>query len=77
MTRAQQTVSLGLLVSSVTCPPLHTFSAKHGAFLAYNARLQVYLAFLLQLVPLSVKIQDDILPVVWLSSDTHCYKASR
>lgn len=40
MTRAQQTVSLGLLISSV------------------------YLAFFMQLVPLTAKVQDEIVPVL-------------
>lgn len=40
MTRAQQTISLAFLVTSV------------------------YLAFFLQLVPVSPKIQEDIIPVI-------------
>ncbi|KAI4138782.1 MAG: hypothetical protein L6R39_006611 [Caloplaca ligustica] len=40
MTRAQQTISLALLVTSV------------------------YLALFLQLVPLSAKVQDDIIPML-------------
>lgn len=66
MTRAQQTISLALLVTSVPVPlpqtlasPCRCLKPVFGTNLA-----QVYLAFAFQLIPLNTKVQDDIIPVV-------------
>lgn len=58
MTRAQQTVSIGLLVSSVGFAVL-LISVETGL-----TSRKVYLACFLQLIPFSPKIQEDIIPVV-------------
>lgn len=72
MTRAQQTVSLALLVSSVLLATRSALSARSRASLIIFY-LQVYLAFFLQLVPVNAKIQDEILPVVRLSALESAY----
>ncbi|GJD01306.1 dolichol-phosphate mannosyltransferase subunit 3 [Colletotrichum higginsianum] len=57
MTRAQQTVSLALLVSSRSDSHL---ANEH----MLTSQLQLYLALYLQLVPIPAKIQDEIVPVL-------------
>lgn len=62
MTRAQQTISLALLVTSVHLPQSQILAyglANSATFLS-----QVYLAFALHLVPVNAKIQDEIIPFV-------------
>ena len=61
MTRATQTVSLFLLVSSVP----HLFLRRSKPALT-TSPYQVYLSLFLGLVPLPEKLQDDIIPVVRL-----------
>ncbi|POR32186.1 Uncharacterized protein TPAR_07627 [Tolypocladium paradoxum] len=63
MTRAQQTISLGLLVSSVRRPASSFLT--FGAFINANARApQLYLALYLELIPLPPLVQQQIVPVV-------------
>lgn len=62
MTRAQQTISLALLASSVSFP-LHATTRNHTDVLI----LQLYLASFLHIVPFTKTVQDEIIPVVWSS----------
>lgn len=62
MTRAQQTISLALLASSVSFP-LHATTRNHTDVLI----LQLYLACFLHIVPFTKTVQDEIIPVVWSS----------
>lgn len=64
MTRARQTISVGLLVSSVSCPADALPSSGLGFSASVLICVQLYLALYLQLVPLGPKIQDQIVPVV-------------
>lgn len=61
MTRASQTLSLGLLAASVRHP-----NASQSALLNLltTLRSQIYTILLLGLVPLPQKIQEDLIPVV-------------
>ena len=58
MTRAQQTISIGLLVSSVRRAP-----DKLSWGDTYSS-VQLYLVCFLQLIPFTTKIQDEIIPIV-------------
>ncbi|SLM37250.1 dolichol phosphate mannosyltransferase subunit 3 [Lasallia pustulata] len=64
MTRARQTISIGLLVSSVRffadAPDSGAPDFSANLFMS----LQLYLALYLQLVPFGPKIQDQIVPVL-------------
>ena len=60
MTRAQQTISIALLLSSVQTP-----KPDSSPFSADTIARQLYLACFLNLIPIfPAKIQDDIIPVV-------------
>lgn len=61
MTRAQQTISFGLLVSSVG--PLATNTRGLTGKLI-QVSLQLYLALYLELIPLPKLVQEQIIPVV-------------
>jgi len=65
MTKAQQTISIGLLVSSVR-PSLPPASQLIPRALNMLTRIfyQLYLSLYLQLVPLPTLIQTEIIPVV-------------
>jgi dolichyl-phosphate mannosyltransferase polypeptide 3 len=64
MTRAQQTVSVLLLVSSV-CPRRRTtILLDHLAADHSRSLYQLYLALYLGLVPLNETIQTEVVPVV-------------
>ncbi|KAL8695742.1 MAG: hypothetical protein Q9224_003195 [Gallowayella concinna] len=65
MTRAQQTISLALLVTSVLPSnfPISFPFPLYEAYVGINTS-QVYLAFAFHLVPLNAKIQEDIIPVL-------------
>ena len=60
MTRAQQTISIGLLVSSVSC----NLISDQPTFPGLTVFLQLYLACFLQLIPFNAKIQEELIPVV-------------
>lgn len=64
MTRASQTLSLGLLAASVQHP---NASQSTSLNLLTTLRFQIYTILLLGLVPLPQKIQEDLIPVV-----SHC-----
>lgn len=62
MTRAQQSISLGLLVLSVRLRyDLHFIIRVTGLQVPFY---QLYLACYLQLIPFGSKVQDEIIPVV-------------
>jgi hypothetical protein len=65
MTRAQQTISLALLLSSVRYPePLGNHCASIEPRLTKRLYPQLYLSLYLELIPLPAAIQQDIVPVV-------------
>lgn len=73
MTRAQQTISLGLLVSSVwitsppplLCPLASLAGTTHTTYLVANlSTTQLYLALFLGLIPLPALVQEHVVPVV-------------
>lgn len=67
MTKAQQTISIGLLVTAVRTP--HTPPKCHGRPMSLTMTMhQLYLACLYQLIPVfSTTVQDKILPIVCLN----------
>ncbi|GAB7353375.1 hypothetical protein MBLNU459_g3855t1 [Dothideomycetes sp. NU459] len=62
MTRATQTVSIGLLVSSVRHAPRQ--ARKQRTSVLIDPRPQLYLACFLGLIPFGATIQDEIIPVL-------------
>jgi dolichyl-phosphate mannosyltransferase polypeptide 3 len=63
MTRAQQTLSVLLLVSSV-CQGLHSSARIITNTCISSLSVQLYLVLYLGLVPLNLTVQKEIIPVV-------------